>query len=176
MSARQIVLSKNDVSAQAQYDFVMTAGGAVLAACSPDSSFENWCSVLPSVCFEETVTKNSKFVFVIDSLAALLDADEQAALLAHEHGHEILGHLDRSDEAGVRMDLNMEFEADAYAASATSATAVLGMMKKVKQFVLTILIPYIAADAEIPDFLITSMIDAFDTAMAPRIERMRVFA
>lgn len=86
-----------------------------------------------------TVPADEEIIIVVDGLRNALEADELAAILAHEQGHIDAEHLKKAQEAqcvGIVDNMDFEIEADAHAAKTVSAKAMLSGLKKTIGFCL----------------------------------------
>ena len=88
----------------------------------------------------ERIPADEGVILVAEELRVSIEADELAAIIAHEQGHISCGHLEEIKQAqmtGIINNLRMELEADAFAASTISPDAMLGGVKKAIKLVLT---------------------------------------
>ena len=88
----------------------------------------------------ESIPADDGVILVAEELRDSIEADELAAIIAHEQGHISCGHLEEIKQAqmtGIINNLRMELEADAFAASTISPDAMLGGVKKAIKLVLT---------------------------------------
>lgn len=174
MVVRTIILSKSDESARALYDFTMRRGGVTLCARPMDTSVEMWSRCFPRECFAEPITETTKFIFIVKDFADKLSGDALEAVVAHEHGHDVLKHPDGWAEAGLPVDFEKEYEADAYAAKITSPAALIEGLERSKAFVMEVMLPYMVPDDELPpDEILQLMHESLDVAFGSRIERLR---
>lgn len=85
------------------------------------------------------IPADEEIIIIANGLRDALEADELAAILAHEQGHINAEHLKKAQEAqcvGIVDNMDFELEADAYAVSVCSAKAMLNGLKKTIGFCL----------------------------------------
>ena len=66
--------------------------------------------------FAMLVYDGKNYYILIDSLFDKLSAEGKKFALAHELGHKELKHLENAEKKGTIIDINLEYEADSFAA------------------------------------------------------------
>jgi Zn-dependent protease with chaperone function len=91
-----IVIPKNAPMVESTRQIMLGSGGVGLMGCTDHTKFKEFKTLLPDVCKSAMTTPDSQFVFVMEELSEFLSPVEIDAVLAHEEGHYVHGHLDGS--------------------------------------------------------------------------------
>lgn len=73
-------------------------------------------------------------IVVLDDFIDAIPMEQAKAVLYHEVGHVVLGHVEHLPYTGVLKDINCELAADEYAATMVSATAMYEAIKAAVNF------------------------------------------
>ncbi len=171
MFIRRIAIPKNANMHPQIYASILTCGGIGLMTWSGQCQFEEYLAALPQVCRDVGITRDDQFVTVMQELIDYLSADQLEALLLHEEGHYHCGHLDQN-AAGLVVNQDYEYAADAYAADRVGAAVVITALQALPQFVLTVTLPQLWGDL-LTDELCQAVAISCDDQLSSRIERLR---
>lgn len=140
--------------------------------CTDHTKFKEFKALLPDVCKSAMTTPDSQFVFVMEELSEFLSPVEIDAVLAHEEGHYVHGHLDGST-GGITANEEYEFAADDYAVSVGHSPAVLaGALGNMGKFVMKYV--GIPQYGDLGDDILELLETNIKNSLAPRIARLEV--
>jgi Zn-dependent protease with chaperone function len=152
------------------HSVMFQAGGVGLMARADNVAFEDYFDALPLVCRNAGLTQDERFVFVLEEVKSYLNEDEITAVMAHEEGHYVLGHLDIVGSGNITTDA-FEYAADDYAVGKVGAAALRSALINLRRFVLDVVFPQIYGEIVNADFR-QVMAPILEQQMAPRLDRL----
>ena len=172
MHIRHIIVSK-DTSADAMFrESLLLAGGVFIMSCESQKLFPAYKAAMPKTPEFEDITYDTRLCLMLEEFANRLTEDEMEAVLLHEEGHAVLGHMPEGT-SGMLIDPEFEFEADKYAADNSSPAALFSALRKVEKFVYDTTAPAMAdGDEEYLEILLESLKLSFNINLKPRFDRL----
>jgi len=173
MFVGQVVIPKNAEISSDNRMFYLSIGGIGLVTCSDKSNSTEWYASQPAVILEHNITIDDHYVIVLEEALDYLSPAELAAVLGHEEGHYALGHLD-DVEAGVCVNQEFEYAADAYSVSKGNSPAVLiSALNNMVTFNMEFVLPRSVGETEaVPEEIAQTIRASIEAWIAPRIARL----
>lgn len=177
MFVSKVVIPKNADISMIDRMFYLSTGGIALLSCCDKSRAAEWYASQPAVVLEHNVTIDDHYVMVLEEVLDYLTPAELTAVLGHEEGHYELGHLDNL-EAGVVVNQEFEYAADAYSVSKGNSPAVMiSALNNIVTFTMEFVLPQMAGGAENLSEEIAQIIrTSIEAVITPRIARLEAMS
>lgn len=139
MSILTIILPKMTEDAVETHRQVANCGGIGLFM-QGTLSFTKWKKGLPEVCQHIVDENTTHCILIMEELVDFLSPQQLQAVILHEKGHYALNHI-KPDSAGIIVNEDYEFEADAYAAAKVGSDVVISALKRMPKFLTDVTLP-----------------------------------